>query len=122
MSRRTGLIVAILVLSMGVGAFEAYLEWHQADLRVASAASMFPFAVLLFTWCKADASHRGMAPPPGAALLVGIFAVIGIPYYFFHILPPVRAAICSVYALAILAFSMVLTRVAFVAALRAYAS
>jgi hypothetical protein len=48
--------------------------------------------VLLFAWCKADATHRGIEPPNGAALLVGLFALIGIPYYYFRILPPLRAA------------------------------
>jgi hypothetical protein len=43
----------------------------------------------------------------GAPLLVALFALIGIPYYYFKILPPLRAA-----ALALLVFSMGLTLVA----------
>jgi hypothetical protein len=121
MSQRSALIVAILVLSTGMGVFEAYLARHQTDLRVATAASLFPFAILLFAWCKADASHRRIAPPPAAALLVGLFAVIGIPYYFFRILPPLRAAIYSACALGILAFSILLAAAAYAVTLRVYA-
>jgi hypothetical protein len=121
MSRRATLILAILALSAGVGAFEAYLAHHHVDLQVATAASLFPFSILLFAWCKADASFRHIDPPPAAALLVGMFALFGIPYYFFRILPPVRAAIYSIFALGILVVSMFLTGAAYWATLRAYA-
>lgn len=120
MSRRTALIVAFLFLAAATGAFEAYLARHHADPRVAIAASLFPFAILLFAWCKADASHRRIEQPPAAALLVGAFAVIGVPYYFFRILPPVRAAICSICALVIFALSVLLTGAAYAVAFQGY--
>jgi hypothetical protein len=72
--------------------FSAYIQQENLDLRIVTFATIFPFAVLLFAWCKADATHRGIEPPNGAALLVGLFALIGIPYYYFRILPPLRAA------------------------------
>lgn len=119
MSQRTVLVIAVLVLSTGIGVFEAYLARHHIDLRVATVASLFPFAILLFAWCKADASQRRIEPPPAAALLVGSFALIGIPYYFFRVLPPLRAATYSICALGILAFSMLLTDATYILAMRA---
>ena len=121
MSRRTTLILAILVVSAGMGAFEAYLAHNHVDLRIATVVSLFLFAVLLFSWCKADAAHRHIVPPPAAALLVGIFALVGIPYYFFRAFPAGRAAIYSACAFAIFLFSMFLTVATYWITLRAYA-
>jgi len=47
----------------------------------------FVFAALLFSWCKADAHLRGINPPRGAPMLVGLFAIIGVPYYYFRTRP-----------------------------------
>jgi predicted phage tail protein len=92
--------------------FSAYIQQENLDPRIVTFATIFPFAVLLFAWCKADATHRGIEPPNGAALLVGLFALIGIPYYYFRILPPLRAAAHAATALALLVSSMVLAGVA----------
>lgn len=106
------MIVSFAALSVAAGIFAAYTEHQGVDPRVVTVATMFPFAALLFTWCKADAAHRGIEPPTGAPLLVALFAIVGIPYYYFRILPPLRAAAHVAAALAILVLLMALTSVA----------
>ena len=41
-------------------------------------------AVLMFSWCKADAAARNLTAPKGAALAVGLIAPLGLPYYLFR--------------------------------------
>jgi len=41
-------------------------------------------ALLLFSWCKAHAEEHAIKAPPGAPLLVAVFAPIGLPYYAFR--------------------------------------
>lgn len=61
-----------------------------------------PLAVLLFMWCKADTAERSIDSPPGATVLVGLLAPLGVPYYFFRALPWQKAAVAT--TLALLAF------------------
>ncbi|HEY5754841.1 MAG TPA: hypothetical protein VIU34_03410 [Steroidobacter sp.] len=61
-----------------------------------------PLAVLLFIWCKSDMAERSIDSPPGAAVLVGLLAPVGVPYYFFRALPWQKATTAT--ALALLAF------------------
>lgn len=91
MLRPRALIAGYMVLSVAVGLFQGFLRVRNEDLRVALVASMFPFAILMFTWCKADCAQRAITPPGGAALLVAYVALIGIPYYYFRILTPLKA-------------------------------
>jgi len=58
-----------------------------------------PLAMLLFMWCKADIAERRIDTPPGAAVLVGLLAPIGVPYYFFRALRWQKAAVATVLAL-----------------------
>lgn len=113
--------VSFAVLSVAAGIFAAYIQHNREDPGVVTVATIFPFAALLFAWCKADARHRGIEPPTGAPLLVALFALIGIPYYYFKILPPLRAAVHAAAALALLVFLMWLTSVAQWLTLRALA-
>jgi hypothetical protein len=121
MGKRNALIVSFAVLSVAAGVFAAYTQHNRVDPRVVTVATIFPFAALLFAWCKADAAHRGIEPPTGAPLLVALFALIGIPYYYFKILPPLRAAAHAAAALALLVLLMGLTSVAQWLTLRALA-
>ncbi len=75
-------IVAMFGVSAVLGVLQAYVRAQHADFRIAAVFSMFSFAPLLFAWCKADAASRGTTPPPAAPLLVGMFALVGVPYYF----------------------------------------
>src|SRR5215469_10114012 len=99
MGKRSALIVSFAVLSVAAGIFTAYTQHERVDPSVVTFATIFPFAALLFAWCKADAADRGIEPPTGAPLLVALFALIGIPYYYFRILPPLRAAAHAAVAL-----------------------
>jgi hypothetical protein len=47
-------------------------------------------------------AERSIDSPPGAALLVGLLAPLGVPYYFFRALPWQKAAVAT--GLALLAF------------------
>ena len=71
--------------------------------------------------CTADAAHRGIEPPTGAPLLVALFALVGIPYYYFRILPPLRATAHAAAALVVLVFLLELTPIAQWLALKAFA-
>jgi hypothetical protein len=66
------------------GAAQPHFTRSVADVRAAYFLLGFPMAVALFTWCKLDAAERGVVAPPAAALLVGAFAPIGVPYYFLR--------------------------------------
>ena len=71
--------------------------------------------------CTADAAHRGIEPPTGAPLLVALFALVGIPYYYyFRILPPLRATAHAAAALVVLVFLLELTPIAQWLALKAF--
>src|SRR5262249_3843959 len=102
MGKRSALIVSFAVLSAAAGIFAAYIQHERVDPSVVTVATAFPFAAVLFAWCRADAAHRGIQPPTGATLLVAVLALIGIPYYYFRILPPLRAAAHTAAALALL--------------------
>ena len=93
MKREAAIIAALLALSATVGVFQALLRADGQDLRITAFGSMLPYAILLFMWCKADCARRGISPPSGAVLLVSWVAIIGIPYYYFRILPLLRAVI-----------------------------
>lgn len=49
-------------------------------------------AVLGYVWCRADAAERGIVPPKGAAIMIAVFAIVGIPAYFARS-RPWRAAV-----------------------------
>jgi apolipoprotein N-acyltransferase len=74
-------------VSAVLGVLQAFVRAQHQDLRIVTLISMFTFAPLLFAWCKADAASRAITPPPAAPLLVGIFALVGVPYYFLKALP-----------------------------------
>jgi apolipoprotein N-acyltransferase len=94
MTRPRSFIVALFIVSALLGVLQAYVRSLGEDPRVGVTISAFAFAPLLFCWCKADAAYRGIAPPSGAPLLVGAFALVGVPYYFFRT-RPLRQALTS---------------------------
>ncbi|MGH8445939.1 MAG: hypothetical protein ACREVL_11765 [Solimonas sp.] len=68
--------------------------------------------ILLFAWCKADAKERDVHAPAMAALLVGLIAPIGVPYYFYSTRPRGAATLATVKALGFLLGTTVLGDVA----------
>jgi hypothetical protein len=122
MKHQAAIITAYLALSAATGVFEAFLRMRAEDLRIAAVSSLFPSAILLFSWCKADCARRAISPPGGAALLVAGAAVIGIPYYYFRILPPFRALIYVLCAYLVLGLGMGATVWADLGASRVFSS
>ena len=109
MSRPGAVVAGFFATCAALGVFQAFLRIRAVDLRVASVCGLFSLAILLFTWCKADCAHRAITPPPGATLLVSGVALIGIPYYYFRILPPLKALGHVVCAYLVLGLGMATT-------------
>jgi hypothetical protein len=49
--------------------------------------------VLLFLWCRADATDRRIQIPSAVSVLVSLLFPIGVPYYFFRTYPLNRALV-----------------------------
>jgi hypothetical protein len=96
--RATIPLIAIAILFTGAGAVLPHLR-DAGDERGLSFLLSIVCAVLLFIWCKAHASARGIDPPAAAALLVGLIAPIGVPYYFFRSMPWSAASWATVKAI-----------------------
>lgn len=47
----------------------------------------FLFSALIYRWCFAYAEERGIEPPFGASILAAFLVPIGVPIYFFRLLP-----------------------------------
>jgi heme A synthase len=122
LSRSRSLVAAMFVVAAGIGVFQAYLRLHYQDQRIALVVNAFLFAPLLFAWCNADIKRRAVQPPPAAALLVAVVALVGVPYYFLKTLPLKRAAISIARALAIFLILSIVTNVALRVATRVLAS
>jgi hypothetical protein len=111
-------MLGLVAISVSTGLFEAYLRRHGDDLRVAGVAQAFPVGILLFAWCKADAAHRGVKEPTGAALLVGLLAPVGVPYYYLRILSPGDALLRIAGAAGVFVLMAVVTAAVFALACR----
>ena len=83
MSARQLLIVLGLVWAI-TGIIEPHLPNAGEALNAMGVVQGISTTVLLFAWCKAHARAHAIRPATGAALLVGIFAPIGVPYYAFR--------------------------------------
>jgi hypothetical protein len=83
MKRATLPLIAIGVLFAAMGAEAPHLR-DASEERGLSFIVSVPCSILLFVWCKAHAAARGIDPPSPSALLVGLMAPVGVPYYFFR--------------------------------------
>jgi len=83
MSARQLLIVLGLVWAI-TGTIEPHLPNAGEPLNAMGVVQGIATTVLLFAWCRAHARAHAIRPATGAALLVGIFAPIGVPYYAFR--------------------------------------
>ena len=122
MSHPRAFIVAMFGISAVLGALPAYVRARHDDFRIVTVVSMFTFAPLLFAWCKADAANRAITPPAAAPLLVGIFALVGVPYYFLKSLPLQQAGIAIARAAGLFLLMGATTVVLDMIASRAFAS
>ncbi len=90
---RQRLIVAMGGMFAVAGVLEPHVAHPGTTLSPVGTAHTLVMAVLLFAWCRADAAARGIRPPPAAPLLVALMAIVGVPYYFFKVLPAARALV-----------------------------
>jgi hypothetical protein len=98
MNKSKKILCAMFGLHLAAGIVEAAMSVRVQPQDVAMILWL-PLAVLLFMWCKSDIAERSIEGPPGAAVLVGLLAPIGVPYYFFRALPWQKAAAATVIAL-----------------------
>lgn len=108
MTTANRLLVAMGGVSAVVGVLEPHVPHVDTGLSPLVTAYTLTMAILLFTWCRADAAARGIAVPPAAPILVALVAIIGVPYYFFRALPFGRAASATGKAVAFLLLLIVL--------------
>jgi apolipoprotein N-acyltransferase len=74
-----------------VGVLQPHVSQGGAPLSPLVTGYTLVMAILLFSWCRADASARGIAVPSAAPILVALLAIVGVPYYYFRVLPFGRA-------------------------------
>jgi hypothetical protein len=122
MSRPRSFVVAMFGISAVLGVLQAYVRVQHEDFRIVTLISLFTYAPLLFAWCKADAAHRDITSPPAAPLLVGLFALVGVPYYFLKSLPLRQAVVSIALAAGIFLLMLVTTAVLDMTASRVFAS
>jgi hypothetical protein len=91
MSTTNRLLVAMGGTSAVVGVLEPHVSHGGTPVSPLVTVYTLVMAILLFSWCKADASARGIAVPAAAPILVGLIAIVGVPYYYFRVLPFGRA-------------------------------
>ncbi|MGO4223676.1 hypothetical protein AB4Y64_17715 [Lysobacter sp. TAF61] len=83
--KRDQLIVGVLIATWPIaGLIEPFTPSYGQIYNEASLGHALVLAILLFAWCKAHASERGVPAPTGAPLLVALLAPVGLPYYFFR--------------------------------------
>lgn len=91
MSTANRLLVAMAGTFGVVGVIEPHVPHVGTPLSPLDTAHGLVMAVLLFSWCRADAAARGLRPPAAAPILVALIAIVGVPYYFIRVLPFPRA-------------------------------
>lgn len=73
----------------------------------------FLLAVLIYKWCRAYAEERGVEPPFGASVFAAFLAPIGIPLYFFRLLPALKASWASLKAVSFFIVTLCIYSLAF---------
>ena len=75
-------ILVMIGVAWGIaGLVEPHLPNAGQPFNAVGAVQMVLSAILLFAWCKAHAQANYIKPPTGAPLLVGVLALVGLPYY-----------------------------------------
>jgi len=77
----------IALLSVAGGAIQQALHARADAVGVSFAVTILPTAIFLYLWVSADATERGIRMPSGAALLVPLIAIVGVPYYLIRTRP-----------------------------------
>lgn len=93
-------VLAMAVVFAAAGLIEPHLPFGSHPQNAVTVVQTFIMAVLLFAWCKAHARTNAIQAPTGAALLVGVFPLVGVPYYAFRGYPWRRALRLLAWAIA----------------------
>ena len=56
------------------------------------------YAVLIYRWCNLYAQERGTEAPLGSSIVAAYLPQVGIPVYFFRLLPMGKATIATLKA------------------------
>lgn len=84
MARDKLILIAIVATWPLAGFLEPFSPSYGRTYNEVTFVHSVVLAFLLFAWCKAHASSRGVKPPTGAAVLSAVVPPIGLPYYFFR--------------------------------------
>lgn len=109
---RHSLLVVLLTLSFLVAGLVEPLDPH-APYSAAGLVHTVIIAILLYSWCKADAAARQAEPPGVAALLVAFVPPLGIPYYLLRSRPWRKAFLAIAAAAGLLVLQLVLFEVGY---------
>ena len=111
---RHSLLVVLLTLSFLVAGLIEPIDPHPNEpYSAAGVVHTFVIAILLYSWCKADAKARQTVPPGGAALLVAFVPPLGIPYYLLRSRPWRKALLAIAAALGLFILQLVLFEVGY---------
>lgn len=78
---------AALVAIAGISVVSSLASWVFAGNQLATSLiiifSVLATLVFILSWCSADAKERNFAFTLGQKIFIVLFALIGLPYYFF---------------------------------------
>lgn len=79
----------------GIGVVTSLASWVFAGNELATSLtiilSVVATLIFLLSWCSADAKERNFEFTLGQKILIILFALIGLPYYFFKSREPGNA-------------------------------
>jgi hypothetical protein len=77
--------VVVLAMSVAVaGALQQIFYANSDAANIVALVMFFPQIILLRLWVGADAAERGITIPTGAAIVVPLLAIVGVPYYLLR--------------------------------------
>jgi UDP-N-acetylmuramyl pentapeptide phosphotransferase/UDP-N-acetylglucosamine-1-phosphate transferase len=78
---------AALVAMLGIAAVSSLATWVFAGNELATSLTIILSIIaplfFLISWCSADAKERNFDFTTGQKIFIILFALIGLPYYFF---------------------------------------
>jgi hypothetical protein len=77
--------VVVLVISVVAGGALQQIFYANRDAaNIVALVMFFPQMILLRLWLGADAAERGTSIPTGAAIVVPLLSIVGVPYYLLR--------------------------------------
>ena len=93
MRRSVRALLLLVALYIAVGVAAPLVAHDAAELHALDTILRVPTSIALFSWCKLDSTERDIESPAPAAMLVGMAAPMGIPYYLFSTRSPADAVL-----------------------------